>query len=239
MKKYKVVFLLSLLFMILNARENPFIPSDDYNQRVSEAQFNLKAEEIQQAMQEKDYINKIQKQMNGKVKTVSNKKPKEKIYTKKEVDKLLLKTKKQTEYQTKKIIEKELKRKPPVQIVYVKPRINLDEKTDKKIKKPIFTEKRILPFLKIKYSDKIFIINTKYKIIRKFTLSEDNKIVIDYKGTKSFQTKKESLNSKEFSKIWIGTHKEENYFRVAIKLNSNIQSYKVEKEGDNIKIFKK
>lgn len=233
MKKLILFTFCVVLSLNLWARENPFEATNAYEEehaRIVESNETS----IKESMQEEQYIQEMQKKMQAteeinKVEEAVNKivpmleeKPKEKIYTKEEVDSLIQKTKKQTEYKTKQIVKKELEKSKavePTQIVYVKPRLDVVEEE--------LVTKELLPFIKIQYNDDKLIIVTDHDISKKFTLDRENKIIVDYKAKLNFYTKRDFLNTKNFKKIAVGNHKKEKYFRVVIELNSKPSNFDV------------
>jgi hypothetical protein len=193
---------------------------------------------VEEAMREEAYIKEMQEKMNkvsqdanknkveeavNKIVPVIKEKPAEKTYSKKEVDKLIKKTKIQTENRTKQIVKKELENTKivePTQVVYVKPRPDV-------IDEDAMLTKKLLDFIKIEYNDDKLIIYTDYKVSKKFTLDKENKIIIDYKAKMNFYTKRDDLESKNFMKIAVGNHKQEKYFRVVVELSDKPKNYKV------------
>lgn len=215
----KTVILSLLIFSIslnLSARENPFRETQKYNEELRILE-----------LEEQSYIDEYIKIAEGKKEKSKNSIPKKKSYSKDEVDKLINKTKKQTQKETKKIIKEELKTKiiveQPTQIVYVKPRPDAIETEEEIITK----NKNILPFVDISYNDNKMIISTKYKLIRKFALKKEKKLVFDFKARKEFYTKRDFLNTKNFKNIAIGSHKKYKYFRVVLKVNYNTNTYNI------------
>ncbi len=228
MKKILISTLVLLVVSQLQARENPFIRTDLYNEEVSrimEEQEKQDKELVQ--WQEEQYIKQFEKRKNKvkkpKMPTVEKpKKKKEKLYSQKEVKKLIKKAQVQSERKVNNLIKKELKKVKPQQIVYVKPRADVLEEKDKELKR-----KKILSFLSITYDDDKIMLQTKYKVLKKFEIENENKIVIDYKAKKNFYTKREDLDSKNFKKIAVGTHKKHKYFRVVLKVAKKPDSYKI------------
>lgn len=127
------------------------------------------------------------------------------------------------------------------EIIYVKKRV--DVKKEKIIEKKITMKKEAhtinpLPFVNILYSNNNMTIETsKYKYFRKRILEDRNKIIFDFKATKTnFYTKYIDLQTDTFEKISIGNHPKEKYYRIVIKVNGNINDYiiKVDKNLVNI-----
>ncbi len=241
MKKIVISSLVLVLFSQLSARENPFYPTNMYQEELAR---HMEAEDIEK-LKEKEFIKEFTEKINQKSEQkkkakqevkktpIKVKKNKEKIYSKKEVSKLIKKAQIQTERRAKQLIKKELRKvkdTKPQQVVYVKPRVNIfeEDKND-----DIITEK-ILPFLTLSYNDDTITLDTQYKVLRKFEIEEENKLIIDYRANKSFYTQREDLSSKNFKKIAVGNHKKNRYFRVVIKLVSNPENYTVKKNEEGL-----
>lgn len=230
MKKLSFFTLSIVTALALNARENPFEITNAYEEEAARI-IETNEASLEEAMTQSQYIQEMQEKMQKpniedavkKIVPVIKEEPKEKVYTKKEVDKIIHKTKKQTEYKTKQIVKNELEKtletKTPTQVVYVKPRPDI-------IEEELIT-KDLLPFINIEYNDTKLIIKTDSDISKKFSLDKGNKIIVDYKGKKNFYTKREMLESKNFKKIAIGNHKKEQFYRVVVELNSKPSDYEV------------
>ena len=249
----KTLFLFTLTIILsinLSARENPFAVTDAYEEASAQILEIDETPKTLEAAQEAQYIKEMQEKMSkvnnldankNKVEEVVNKiapvvkeAPAPKSYSKKEVDSIIQKTKSQTEQKAKEIIKKELSKTQvaePAQVVYVKPRadvINDDE----------LVSKKLLSFLKIEFNDNKLIIHTDYEVSKKFSITKENKIVIDYKAKINFLTKKDDIDSRNYKKITIGNHKNEGYFRVAIELIDKPSKYDVKYENNLITISK-
>lgn len=101
------------------------------------------------------------------------------------------------------------------------------------------TTKKIFSFIKISYNDDKIILESKNKLKKIFTIPIENKIVVDYRAYKNFYTKRVDLDSKIFSKITIGNHKERRYYRAVIKVISTPKDYKIIRQKNKIIISKK
>jgi hypothetical protein len=246
----KTLFLFTLTVILsthLSARENPFEITNAYEEAAGKIfETNENSSPTIESVQEAQYIQQMQEKMSNatnenknkvedavkKIVPIIKEKPSPKTYSKQEVDSLLQKTKKQTEQKTKELVKKELaKNIEPEQIVYVKPRPDImDDDT--------LVSKKLLSFLTLEYSDNKLIIHTDYKVSKKFSISKENKLVIDYKGSLNFETKKDTLDSKNYKRIAVGNHKKEGYFRVAIELIDKPSKYNVAYEDNLITISK-
>ena len=244
----KTLFLFTLTLILalnLNARENPFEATNAYEEEA--ARIIEQSEIDQNSINQAAYIQEMQEKMSNitdnsqdenKVKK-SIKKPMpalkvEKTYTKKEVKKLIQKAQTQSEIKVKKILKEELEKKEiiqPKQIVYVKPRTDLIEED-----MPIRT-KVLLDFIKVEYNDDMLILHTEDLVSKKFNIVKENKLIIDYKASKNFYTKREDLDSKNFKKIAVGNHKKEKFYRVVVLLSKKPSNYKVEYKDNIITVF--
>lgn len=243
----KTLFLFTLtltLSLTLNARENPFAATNAYEEeaaRIIESnEYDLSTindQEYIQEMQEQMSMmpnankNKVEKAVQVLIPAIKEKEEKKpeapKSYSKTEVNKLIKKVKQETTQ----LVEKKLKSAnvEPTQIVYVKPRTDVIEDN------PI-TTKTILPFLTLNYDNKQLTLESKYNVIKKFTIDKENKLIIDYKAKVNFYTKREKLKSKNYNKITVGNHKNERYFRVVIQLEEKPSKYIVSYEDKLISV---
>ncbi len=94
----------------------------------------------------------------------------------------------------------------------------------------------ILPFLSIEYSDLELNIHTKYKVFKKLYLPDENKLIIDFYGNVTFFTKRYDLDSDNFSKIVLGNHKKEKFFRVVLVTKEQPSLYNVTYDEDLVNI---
>lgn len=126
---------------------------------------------------------------------------------------------------------KELEERGPV--VYVKPRATTEIMPDA-AQTPTQNDTTmavksvdVLPFLKLEYSNDKMTLNTKYKIMKKFYIENEKKLIIDFKANVSFFTKNIVLDSTNFKKITVGNHGEEHFFRVVVEVNDMPSNYDV------------
>lgn len=247
----KTLFLFTfsvLLAISLNARENPFALYEeetgvmyDFNENLNTPEAIQEAEYIKKIQQKMKNANKNQEELSSKLTTP----PPAKTYTKQEVDSLLKKTKQQTEQEAKAIVKKEIAKtkQAPEQVVYVKPRDDLDEKTttivDTTTTTTALTTKNILPFVKIDFDDNKLLIYSNYPMFKKFSIDEENKLAFDYRAKVSFKSKKDNLNSKNFKVATVGNHTKSDFFRVVIKLENKPSKYNVEYKGNIVMITSK
>ena len=242
----KTLFLFTLTIVLvlnLNARENPFEVTDSFEEEIDKSTV-LDEKAIKRSMEEAPYIKEMQEKMSNipttndnknKVENVVNKPlpVEEKSYSKKEVDSLIQKTQKQTEEKAKELVKKEVqKTTEPTQVVYVKPRTDV-------VEDETLLTKNILPFIKLEFNDNKLIINTTHKILKKFSVPAENKLIIDYDAKIEFNTKTDTLESKNFKKIAVGNHRKEGYFRIAIELIEKPSKFDVNYKDEIITITRK
>lgn len=243
----KTLFLFTLTVILalnLNARENPFEVNnffEEENGKILETNENPTTPD---ELQEQHFIKEAQKSMsntsenknnveeNKKILPATSDKTVPKTYSKQEVDSLIQKTKTQTEQKTKEIVKKEIAKTEPEQVVYVKPRGDVG--TDDAL-----VSKKLLPFLKVEFNDNKLILHTEHKVSKKFSVNQENKLIIDYKANVTFNTKKEEFESKNFKRVTLGNHASEGYFRVAIELVDKPSKFEVTYTNDLITITKK
>ena len=241
----KTLFLFTLTVILalnLNARENPFEPTDVFEDEVGKI-VQMDENSVKKSMEETPYIKEMQEKMSNVTGQNKNKVEEnidkampvteQKAYSKKEVDNLIQKTQKQTEEKAKELVKKEVqKTTEPTQVVYVKPRTDV-------IEDETLLTKNILPFIKLEFNDNKLIINTTHKVLKKFSVPTENKLIIDYDAKIEFNTKTDSLESKNFKRVAIGNHRSEGYFRIAIELIDKPTKFDVQYKDDSIVITKK
>lgn len=240
MKTLFLFALTSILTLNLNARENPFETTNVFEEEVGKI-VEMDEKAVKKSMEDTPYIKEMQEKMSkvssqgeNKNKVEDNKvEPLEqKAYSKKEVDNLIQKTQNQTVQKTKELVKKEVqKTTEPTQVVYVKPRSDVGEDE-------ALLTKNILPFIKLEYNDNKLIINTTHPVSKKFSVDNENKLIIDYKALLEFNTKTDTLESKNFKRVAVGNHKKEGYFRIAIELIDKPSKYDVSYSDESITISK-
>lgn len=225
--------LLLILSTSLMARENPFAPTNAYEEEAARIVEMNEAEEDYDVefQQEQQYVNTMYEKMN-KVEDVEPEKkvtPKVKpALTEEKVKKMIKKAQKETEAKTKTIVKKVIVTEPKElqQVVYVKPRLD------------VVSEKEILPFVKIEYDNEKIDIFSEYKVTKKITLPGKKKIILDYTAKENFYTKREDLDSTSFPKIIVGNHKKEKFFRVVVELSEMPENYEVTYDDKMVSIIK-
>lgn len=259
----KTLFLFTLsvvLSLNLSARENPFAATNAYEEEAArlielnetddstygEEQF---VQDMQEQMsmtkefsKEEENKNKVEEAVKKLMPALKEQpKKEEKKFSEKEVKKLIKKAQAQTEAKTKKLIEEKLESKPkvePKQVVFVKPRADVEIDDEMMIEEDEMKTSQILPFVKLEYNNNKLVIHTKYKVSKKFSLNKGNKIIIDYKAKLNFYTKREDLESMNFKKVAVGNHKKNGYFRVVLELDKNPNNYKVNYRNNLITVIK-
>lgn len=241
MKTLFLFTLTSILALSLSARENPFEVTNVFEEEVGKI-VEMDEKAVKKSMEDTPYIKEMQEKMSNigqsenKNKVEENRvtpTPEEKSYSKKEVDSLIQKTQKQTEQKAKELVKKEVqKTAEPTQVVYVKPRADTTEDE-------ALLTKNILPFIKLEFNDNKLIINTTYPVSKKFSVDKENKLIIDYKAQIEFNTKTDTLESKNFKKVALGNHKKEGYFRIAVELIDKPSKFDVDYKDEIITISKK
>lgn len=242
MKTLFLFTLTSILALNLNARENPFEITNVFEEEVGKI-VEMDEKAVKRSMENAPYIKEMQEKMSNVTSQGENKNkvddnankiasPEQKPYSKKEVDSLIQKTQNQTAQKTKELVKKEVqKTTEPTQVVYVKPRPDVGEEE-------ALLTKNILPFIKLEYNDNKLIINTTHPVSKKFSVDKENKLIIDYKALVEFNTKTDTLESKNFKRVAVGNHKKEGYFRIAIELIDKPSKYDVSYSDESITISK-
>ncbi|MGB6329979.1 MAG: hypothetical protein WBF48_13740 [Halarcobacter sp.] len=227
----KTLFTFLLIFStILFARENPFAPTNAYEE---EAARIIEMNEIDENydvefQQEQQYVDTMYEKMNNPEEPLKPLVPEKPALTEKEVEKMIEKAQKESEAKTKTIVKKVIIEKPVEvqQVVYVKPRLD------------VINEKEILPFVKIEYDNDKIDIFSKYKVSKKITLPGKKKIILDYIAKENFYTKRETLESTNFPKIAVGNHKKDKFFRVVVELAEIPENYEVTYDDKMVSIIK-
>jgi hypothetical protein len=201
MKYFICCLLITFFSMELVARENPFEPTDTYNQK------------------QKEYFTKIEEEEKAKQQEAETARMQEQLLMEREKELAELELQKEQELQ--KINELQEKRKI---LQDDTPKIIL---TPKKIVKNIKNYK-VLPFVTIQTTDDtlMVIVDKKFRLINQDILKKQKKFLFDFKGHTSFYTIRKKLDHVNFKAYSVGTHKEKGFFRVVIDLPSETQNYK-------------
>jgi hypothetical protein len=84
-----------------------------------------------------------------------------------------------------------------------------------------FTQKVKLPFIKFSTKANKMRVATKDKLLRHFMLPHPHRIVLDFKGSSRFLSKKYTDLSRPFTKIRLGNH--HGYYRVVVELDGQYE----------------
>lgn len=201
MKKSFFILISFLLVISLNARENPFEPTDIYKEK--QADF-LKQLEIE-AQKEK----KMQEQMKLHEEAM--------LQREKEIEDLeLLRQDELRKIEELKAQRAALEKQQQQKLLQLK-----KEKTAQKNKY------NVLPFVHIEANDNTLVlyVDTKFKLINQDILVKRKKILYDFRGYTSFYTITQKLNSEAFKAFSVGTHKKNGFFRVVIEVSDATSLY--------------
>ncbi len=265
MKSLPLIITSLLIVASLEARENPFMPTKAYDDEVArlmeidqnypsefmEKNQNIQLEDMTPVLHEGDInkplptaVAKSEEEMKKEQMKKDAQMKKEKMLQEalKKVEmakKEAAKAKKEKELAMAKA--KELEERGPV--IYVKPRpqeamMQEEPKMQEEMQMEVKSIK-VLPFLTVEYSNDKMTLNTKYKIMKKFYLEDEKKLIVDFKGNVSFFTKKMALDSTNFKQLIAGNHKEEKFFRVVIVVENMPSSYDVSFDDELVYILSK
>lgn len=86
-----------------------------------------------------------------------------------------------------------------------------------------------LKFLTIDvYKNKVTILSSNAKLLKHFKLKDENKIVIDYRKSRNFFTKRFKVENGFVESIAIGDHPKGNYFRVVLTISKKFKFYQLD-----------
>lgn len=102
---------------------------------------------------------------------------------------------------------------------------------------------KVLPYVKIHVVNNVLTIkvDSQYKLLNQDILKPAKKLLFDFEGKVSFYTIRKNIISEDFKSLTVGTHMEENFFRVVIDLPEDIINYieKIDSKNNIITIVKK
>lgn len=127
----------------------------------------------------------------------------------------------------------------PAPKVVAKPKVPDENLVYVPLREQIFTKQAVisvLPGVEVSFEGKKLEIKSKYEVFQKFDLNDENKIILDFRATTSFYTIRKDLNSQYFTKLVVGNHKEDKFFRVALQLPASPKDYKVTYNEDVVTI---
>lgn len=214
--KYIVYFLvITVLSSELFARENPFEPTDTYEQK------------------QKEYVAMMEEKEKQKQQEIETARLQEQLLIEREKELEELELKKRQELQ--KINELQEKRKVLQEDT---PKVLLTQKE----KVENVQNYKVLPFVTLQTGDDTLLIfvDTKFKLINQDILKKQKKFLFDFKGNTSFYTIRKKLDHKDFKGYAVGTHKEKGFFRIVIDLHGNTTEFKetIDTKAGIIKIEK-
>jgi len=122
-----------------------------------------------------------------------------------------------------------------------------NEKKEKIGERPYVPEVKetfsVLPFVNITIVNDVLTltVDKKYKLLNQDILKPNKKLLFDFEGNVSFYTIRKPIISEDYKSFAVGTHREENFFRVVIDLPSEITDYieKVDSKNGVITISRK
>jgi len=137
-----------------------------------------------------------------------------------------------------------LKEKKETMLQIQKENIKAKEVIVKKAYVPEIKENfKVLPFVKIFVVNDILTIKVdkKYKLLNQDILKPNKKLLFDFEGKASFYTIRKEIISESFKSFAVGTHMEENFFRIVIDVPYDIIHYneKIDNQNGIITIEKK
>ncbi|WP_419766240.1 MAG: hypothetical protein ACNI28_05615 [Arcobacter sp.] len=265
MKSLPLIVTSLLIVASLQARENPFMPTKAYDDEVARlmeidqnypAEFmeknqDIELEDMTPILHEGD-VNKPLPSAVAKSEEEMKKEQMEKeaqIKKEKMLEEALKKVEAAKKEAAKAKMEKakamakakELEERGPV--IYVKPRPeDMTVQEEPKMQDDMQMEVKslkVLPFLTVEYSNDKMTLNTKYKIMKKFYLEDEKKLIVDFKANVSFFTKKIDLDSANFKQLVAGNHKEEQFFRVVVLVEDMPSTYDISFDDDLVYIVSK
>lgn len=221
MKIISLSILSIALSVSLFARENPFEPTDHF---LEQKQIIIKSNELEKIKKEQEATDKMAEALEAK-----------KLEAKMTADKKMAEKKAQKEMIAK---EKAMK------VAEIEKETNAKIMAEKKAYIPEIKESfKILPFVKIYVVNDILTIKVdkKYKLLNQDILKPVKKLLFDFEGKVSFYTVRKDIISENFKSLAVGTHMEENFFRVVIDLPYDIINYTetIDSKNGIITIMKK
>lgn len=201
MKYFICCLLITFFSSSLTARENPFEPTDTYEQK------------------QQEYIAQIEAEQKAKQQEIETARMQEQLLLEREKELEELELQKQQELQ--KITELQEKRKILQEDT---PKIIL---TQKAVVENVENFK-VLPFVTIQTTDDslMIIVDKKFPLMNQDILKKEKKFLFDFKGNTSFYTIRKKLENMNFKAYAIGTHKDKGFFRVVIDLSNETAQYK-------------
>lgn len=236
MKIISLTILSIALSISLSARENPFEPTDHF---LEQKKIIIQANELEKVKKEQEIENKIAQEIEAK-KLLSENEAIKIIEMKKASEaQKMMKIKEQEE-----ILSQKSKKDKAMEIAKL---IKDSNSTETVMKKPYIPEIKenfkVLPFVKMYVVNDVLTIEVdkKYTLLNQDILKPVKKLLFDFKGKVSFYTVRKDIISESFKSLTVGTHMEDNFFRVVIDLPYDIINYteKIDSKNGIITITKK
>lgn len=230
----KSIFLLFMLVSISLARENPFVPTQEFEEEKSRLFEKFLNKNVSNAYVDESITKKEDSKTKPEISSTNTPKKVEPI--KEEPKKVQPKISEVAQ----KVEEKTLPKEEPAEekIALVKPKVEqkvatkeaIAIKNDVKPKKEATVSPKYiktgLKFLSISYTDnKIDVMSSKYKVFKKLDIEAENKIVFDFRAETNFKTRRFDLDHKYFKQVAIGNHESEGFFRVVVELKEPINKF--------------
>lgn len=241
MKIISLSILSITLSVSLFARENPFEPTDHF---LEQKEMIIKTNEQQQLEKDKAANDKLAREIEAQ-KLAQQKDAETKAMRMAQMKKDA-EAKKMTEMKDKQelLAKKKKAKAEAIKIAQMKKETQAKKIVVKKAYVPEIKENfKILPFVKIYVVNDVLTIKVdkKYKLLNQDILKPVKKLLFDFKGKVSFYTVRKDIVSESFKSLAVGTHMEENYFRVVIDLPEDIINYieKIDSKNGIITITKK
>ena len=142
------------------------------------------------------------------------------------------------------IAKKEALKKEAIKVAEVAKNLKPTKITMNEVYIPEIKENfKVLPFVKIFVVNDVLTIKVdkKYKLLNQDILKPVKKLLFDFKGKVSFYTVRKDIISENFKSLAVGTHMEDNFFRVVIDLPYDIINYteKIDSKNGIITITKR
>lgn len=217
MKIISLSILSILVSLSLQARENPFEPTDQF---LEQKEIIIKSNEEAELKKQQDEKNRIAQEFED-----------QKMAELKIAEKMMAENKAKEEMEKKKLQMAQADEK-------AKSEMKVEAKVEKTIETtPVVKEKpyvptivenfKVLPFVKIHVENDIITIQVdpQYPLLNQDILKPAKKFLFDFKGNVSFYTIRKDILSEDFQSFAVGTHMEKNYFRVVINLTDEMINY--------------
>jgi hypothetical protein len=239
MKKSFFIFISCLLVVSLDARENPFEPTDIYTEKQADflKQLQLEQEKEKKMQEEVKLHEQAMLQREKEIEDLELQRQEElrRIEELKAQRAALEKQKQQELQRIQQVKAQELQK-----LESMKQQKLLQMKKEQMAK---MNKYNVLPFVHIEANDDTLTIfvDTKFKLINQEILEDRKKILYDFRAHASFYTISKNLQSDAFKKFTVGTHKKKGFFRIVIEVTDKTSSYleKIDTKEGKITLLKK